>query len=1238
MTSLPERLPSEKTAFGILTLKIPFRLFSCCPFLLTLVIASTADGLQELPGENQLPSRKLPQRSLPDESHLAGSYSGDEGQPSSDPVSRELPPESELPPTSAGEHAPPTAVAAEGESLQLDGQRPWLRLDAGGPTAPQYCVRFTADSRQLVSGGDDKELHVWRLVDRDAETEWIYQGRLPWQVQRGTRGAIRAIAATPDAIAFGGIGASDLIGEIALYNSADIRFSRTLFDSASGHRRQIAGMAADGAGRLVSLDGEGRVLLWERNAETGQWSPTTLRPDDTGKLGATAAERLIEWRLRAGAIAASESGDVVYAELAGAFQATRENPWPQWKLIRRNMQSGEETDLSVVDAASRRTLFHAAAVTSIGVSGDGKRIVSADLTDAGRVFIWDLARNQAGTTFAVNAPVRSVSVSPSGRLLLIATARRESGTARILLWRWDENGKFETLGSWNSAEHVMSACISPDENWVAYTAGNQIVVRSLSELDAEPVELASGAMIPGDVAFAAVGDDYQFRISDGTGGESQKKVFEPKRLRLTNARAEGGEEWIAANPFPQRWKVVTEKDALQGTEQWYAEIDGARRCRIPLDINLDGQITCSSWIARTDRPDLPAAIVVGTNKRHQLYVFRIVDSGDCPLVRQFRGHEASVNSVGVSRDHRLLVSSSLDGTARVWKLDGALDKKPADELLNRWGARFRVDDRRLVVEDVIDDGPLYFRGVRSGDVIDKLDWTNPLGDAKSSSEPEEMLTALESDDWRRLVWFRYSRRGAEQPEFVLYGAWQPVASLVATRDQEWAWWTPYGYYDASFNGHKLFGWQINRGIENPPDYFRAAEMKNELERPELMEKLLSASGIEEAFRQARLNTPSNLTDRLAAETRLRPRIELLEPAPASVMNDRTATIRARIEVADGVDLVPPRAFANGVPAGRAKLESTREENGKTSRVYSWQAALPGEREIRIHVLASTEFGSGDAAHVDVRQEEIDPSPNPRLFLIAAGVNQYADRGIPRLDYAVNNATVITRTLAGSGKSLYAPDSSLLANQNVNRPLWSVATRTMLERLRIDAGPDDLLVFFLSGHGVRDPRSHEYYYVTAAARQMDLQARRYADCISLEDFAMFADVPCRKLVILDTCHSGAVQPLRQSDLKAVVRALENDFFFTLTASEGNEPAFESSEERLGYFTASLVEALGGLADERAHGGNSDGRVDLAEAVRYVRATVPMRMSGVGLRQYPTASPNELLPFARIPLTTASGPHD
>jgi hypothetical protein len=504
-------------------------------------------------------------------------------------------------------------------------------------------------------------------------------------------------------------------------------------------------------------------------------------------------------------------------------------------------------------------------------------------------------------------------------------------------------------------------------------------------------------------------------------------------------------------------------------------------------------------------------------------------------------------------------------------------------------------------------------------------------DETKIDKPEEILRTLANSDFRQMVRFDSSRNAAARLHFYLYPAWQPLASLVVTDDREWAFWSPYGYYDASFNGHKHFGWQINRGIDQPPDFFRAAEMKEELERPALMKRLLQAGSMEDAFLALRRSAPSNLQDRLAAENRLRPQIEIVHPAGDATVGGNETDVEAIVKLPTGVQAVAPKAFANGVPASKAKLLATAKSGDSVEYRYRWQLPLPADRRIRIQVFAASQHGSADVAHVDVNHEQFDAPSNRKLFLIAAGVNNYADSQIPQLEFAVNNVAAFKQVLGADDQPLYELDSTVLLENSASRPMWGVAADNTVEQLRQTAGPDDLLVIFLSGHGVSDPASDQFYFVTSSSRYVDLLGRQYGDCIALEDFARFGDIPCRKLVILDTCESGSFRATDQQDLKPLVRALESDLFFTITASEGSANAYESKKDQLSFLTASLVNGMRGAADLAANGGNNDKRVGFAELVSYVTNRVPAEIAMIGGKQYPGAAPKELFEFAEIPLT-------
>jgi uncharacterized caspase-like protein len=299
--------------------------------------------------------------------------------------------------------------------------------------------------------------------------------------------------------------------------------------------------------------------------------------------------------------------------------------------------------------------------------------------------------------------------------------------------------------------------------------------------------------------------------------------------------------------------------------------------------------------------------------------------------------------------------------------------------------------------------------------------------------------------------------------------------------------------------------------------------------------------------------------------------------------------------------------------------------------YAWDARLPSDPRVLLQVIAAS-----DAQVVEQQTRMIARSlpqqpRRRRMFVFAVGVNQYQDALIPNLDFAVNNASNVVQQLRTRGQAFYDSQIVSLLNDRATRSMWNVVTSQYAEQMRYQVTPDDLLVIYLSGHGVRDEDTEQYYYVPSNARLADIKSQRFGDCLSLQDISAFSEIPCRKLVILDTCHSGAVQPLQQKNLKAALRALQDDMMFTLTASDGNQEAVEESERKLGRFTYHLLTALNGDADLGAQGGNGDNVVTLNEVIQYVKHSVERDSSGDTYRQTPTAGPDDLLPLVHLPLT-------
>ncbi len=662
-----------------------------------------------------------------------------------------------------------------------------------------------------------------------------------------------------------------------------------------------------------------------------------------------------------------------------------------------------------------------------------------------------------------------------------------------------------------------------------------------------------------------------------------------------------------------KWSVQWEaKGALQLMES------GVARGRIEPDPVLEGRPRCYCWVP--DAQGKPLAIAVGTDVQNSVYIYRLAKQGRCPILRHFRGHDDFVTSVGVSRDLRFLVSGSADGTIIVWSLDGLAEGEDGS---GRWGGEFAVQDDALRVTSLRPAGPLFRRGVRPGDVITEIGWPAE-GKTQTEKRPAEILNRLRDLPWMSQVVFHCSRNGNPRPAFQLVPAWQPLATLFVDSNREWAFWTPEGYYDASVNGHTLFGWQVNRGLQQLPDFYRADQYVKTLERPAVMQQLLPAGNLEEALRQAAVQPKVETQEILPQHIAATPVIEIVSPRAGELIREGSTTVTARIGVPAPRALVRAKLFANGVVAPQQRLVREQAVAGGTELVYEWTVPLPSDPQNLIQLVVGTDAPTAALGNVLVeRPDRAAAQRPPQLSIIAVGVNRYADPAIATLDYSRADAEAILQAFRdGSGGLYTVKQSLLLANEEVTRDKWRNALQNLKTALTGHVSPDDLIVLFLAGHGVVDPKTERYYFVGYDLQVADYLEGRYANCISWEDFRALSDIPCRKLVVLDTCHSGALQPLSARGLKAAVRALQEDVFLSVTASAGNEKSEEDEQWGHGAFTKSLLEALDGRADT-----SGDGLVTLREVVRYAQQAVPKLTEG---RQNPTAAPDELLPLISVPL--------
>ena len=361
-----------------------------------------------------------------------------------------------------------------------------------------------------------------------------------------------------------------------------------------------------------------------------------------------------------------------------------------------------------------------------------------------------------------------------------------------------------------------------------------------------------------------------------------------------------------------------------------------------------------------------------------------------------------------------------------------------------------------------------------------------------------------------------------------------------------------------FPGYTLFGWQVNRGLKAPPDFYRADQFRKKLERPDVMERLLPTGNLEAAFEAIRQQAPAELHQVLPQQIAGTPRVEILFPRPGDLVRTDSTHVRARIVVPDPAKLVQAKVFANGVVARKQRLIQERPRAEGKELVYEWEVPLPSDRKDLIQLVVATD--APIAAFGDLLIERPDPGP-------ARGEGEivHRRRGDRPLRRSGDSALEFRGGRCGSRRPDASPASQgalprrsgcraeerigdsrfveEIARRNSPRTEGSRparrSARALLRRPWNSRRPDAAVLF-------RRPRLHD----GGSGKNATIPSACHG-AISV----CWPIFRAGKLVLLDTCHSGAIQPLRSRDLKAAVRGLQEDMVVTLAATTGSEQSAE-----------------------------------------------------------------------------------
>jgi uncharacterized caspase-like protein len=235
-----------------------------------------------------------------------------------------------------------------------------------------------------------------------------------------------------------------------------------------------------------------------------------------------------------------------------------------------------------------------------------------------------------------------------------------------------------------------------------------------------------------------------------------------------------------------------------------------------------------------------------------------------------------------------------------------------------------------------------------------------------------------------------------------------------------------------------------------------------------------------------------------------------------------------------------------------------------------------------------------------------PSPNMRIWVVVAGVADY--QAIDKLNYTDDDAY-----------RMYAfyksPEGGSLPDSQIDVLIDEAATRNnvmqSMNRIYANAGRNDAIIFYFSGHGAKNAFvTQEYNGWTANGEGLlghdEIQR-------------IFEKSPAKyKYIIADACHSGSWAQKGVKSASATGQQYYEAFekaqggFVLLLSSMSDEYSLEQSGIRQGIFSHFLIRGLKGEADA-----NKDRVVSVIELFEYVESNV---VQSTKHRQTPVISGN------------------
>jgi WD40 repeat protein len=1105
---------------------------------------------------------------------------------------------------------------------------PEIVVEAGGRSGTCDALLFDRTGQFLFAGGDDKVVRVWPYsggkLDVDRTTT------LRWRAWREQRGGIKAVAVSPDGlrVAVGGYGMKP--ATVAVLDRTTRELLGLTWPSTEEGGENVGPVTAiafhpDGKGVGFGT-ADGSLWWWQPELldvpdRDGRPSPLPRRLgqhrpqiDEKEKPTAFNLPRLIAFLDNDTLLSVAQSGEVVTCAIAPTVPPG----------------SGLKTLFNMLRNVDGRPEIRRAVVTP-----NGKWLVAAELGT--RIRLWSIDKTEEVRRIELpddHFP-RSIAVHPvSGRLAVGVGAAlpKKEGQPRFYaegnddIWLYDDptrGGQPTKMTHRGPAEELA---FHPTEDRLAVAGGDSDEVTILDLAKQKPLSMVRGAgrrlwgvaLSENGKVLGVQSERDATSIDPNTHGAGTWARFDIPRLTPTRDESR---EWVKQVRTANGWSIVP---SVKSRYIWHAAWadDGPRDDNaIPLDQNRDHAPTCYAFLPAV--ANRPTRVLIG--HEYGCSLFELTPNQPPKRTKLFTGHAGEVLSLAVAKDGTWFVTGGADNTVAAW----SLTDWPSQAGL---GAKFEARRDRVEVTAVDTGSPAYEAGLRVGDVLELLAVNGErVFDRRSGKQPYgtpgKAADALLNP----------------QPGIELFFGWVPAGggplrqSLTTVRQRPvWKWfpafddrgrmtdwviwmWQGSYYHTKSAHGDRLVGWHVNNPIPSGrSEFYQLERFEKQFHRPEVIEKLVNTLDVAAALSDARQGNP------------LPESFTQFEPAPVRLSLPQTVVAE------DGLPLtitVRPRGNNPDLLPDRVELwvNDYRHEvwSGNDRQLFQKTLTIPAgvfrTGENRITVLTLNPAGG--------RAEDTRAVTNPRqavatnIRALMVGVDDYSQqrKNATGTREAFGDLTCAGRDARGLADTFltFRGPTRWFRGGEIELRLGPDAGRAQLLRAIAAtaelANPDDLLVLFFAGHGDLLRPAAGRGVVAAGARggsvagggEFMLCCPNYSPlhptdtALSADEvFDALARAKCRKVVLLDACHSG--QAAEANVLRRFIPAGQGPF--VIAACDQSEQSYEHPKLGHGVFTAAILEALGkrfGEADT-----DTNGELSADELYAYITRRVPGLLREIG----------------------------